>query len=414
LKVAKNGQITFASGQTFPGTGTITGITAGTDLTGGGTSGHVTLNVNTSALNSTYAQLNAPNTFSANQTVNGTITATDLTPGASVIYGTSFNGQGVAGIDTGSGYGVYGQSNSGLGVYGGSNTFTGVSGASGSNVGVFGFSENAQGVQGQSLSTIGVEGDSSSTSYYGVYGSNTASGGGYGVYGYGYVGVAGASNGGNAGVYATSDGGWAVDAYGTGGATGVLGGSDTGYAGWFNGNVNVEGTLSASTKDFKIDHPSDPANKYLVHASVESSEMMNIYTGNVTTDAAGLATVQLPDWFEALNTDFRYQLTVIGQFAQAIVAHEIEQHQFEIKTSLPNVKVSWQITGVRQDAYAKAHPLQVEEEKAEKERGFYIHPELFGAPREKGILWATAPAAMKQWQEVQAKNAAARKSATRK
>ena len=78
------------------------------------------------------------------------------------------------------------------------------------------------------------------------------------------------------------------------------------------------------------------------------------------------------------------------------------------------MKVSWQITGVRQDAYAKAHPLQVEEEKSEKERGFYIHPELFGAPREKGILWATAPAAMKQWQEVQAKNAAARKSATRK
>ena len=48
--------------------------------------------------------------------------------------------------------------------------------------------------------------------------------------------------------------------------------------------------------------------------------MMNIYTGNVVTDELGLATVKLPDWFEAENTDFRYQLTVIGAFAQAIVS----------------------------------------------------------------------------------------------
>jgi hypothetical protein len=68
----------------------------------------------------------------------------------------------------------------------------------------------------------------------------------------------------------------------------------------------------------------DPANKYLVHAAVESSEMMNIHTGNVTTGSQGQATVQLPEWFEALNADFRYQLTVIGQFAQAIVAREME------------------------------------------------------------------------------------------
>ena len=79
-----------------------------------------------------------------------------------------------------------------------------------------------------------------------------------------------------------------------------------------------------AVKDFKIDHPLDPANKYLLHASVESSEMMNIYTGNVTTDGQGEAMVHLPDWFEVLNTDFRYQLTVIGQFAQAIVAREIQ------------------------------------------------------------------------------------------
>jgi hypothetical protein len=145
------------------------------------------------------------------------------------------------------------------------------------------------------------------------------------------------------------------------------------------GQLAVVGEIFAGVKDFRIDHPLDPANKYLYHASVESSEMMNIYTGNVTTDAQGEATVQLPEWFEALNTDFRYQLTVIGQFAQAIVAHEIQNRQFAIRTNAPNVKVSWQVAGVRQDAYAKAHPLVVEEEKNARERGFYFHPELYGA-----------------------------------
>src|SRR5262249_9749579 len=50
LKISNKGLFTFATGQTFPGTGTITGVTAGTDLTGGGTTGNVTLNLNTSAL----------------------------------------------------------------------------------------------------------------------------------------------------------------------------------------------------------------------------------------------------------------------------------------------------------------------------------------------------------------------------
>ena len=157
------------------------------------------------------------------------------------------------------------------------------------------------------------------------------------------------------------------------------------------GNLACTGAITGATKNFKIDHPLDPANKYLVHASVESSEMMNIYTGNIVTDARGEATVSLPDWFEALNADFRYQLTVVGQFAQAIVAREIENHQFQIKTNAPNVKVSWQVTGVRQDAYAKAHPLVVEQEKDEQLHGYYIHPQLYGAPVEKQIELARHP-----------------------
>jgi hypothetical protein len=146
-----------------------------------------------------------------------------------------------------------------------------------------------------------------------------------------------------------------------------------------NGNVTVRGTLSAAAKNFQIDDPLDPQNKYLVHTSVESSEMMNIYSGNVTTDDLGLATVTLPAWFEAENTDFRYQLTVIGQFAQAIIKDKVANGQFRIMTNASHVEVSWQITAVRQDSYAKAHPLVVERVKPASERAGAAHPE-FGQP----------------------------------
>jgi hypothetical protein len=161
---------------------------------------------------------------------------------------------------------------------------------------------------------------------------------------------------------------------------------DSGFTVDSSGNVQVGGNLQVNgQKNFQIDDPLDPANRYLYHSAVESSEMMNIYTGNVTTNEHGDATVQVPAWFEALNGDFRYQLTVIGQFAQAIVASEIRDRKFTVKTDKPNVKVSWLVTGARQDAYAKAHPLVVEQDKQADERGYYLHPELFGQPETKSI-----------------------------
>ena len=176
--------------------------------------------------------------------------------------------------------------------------------------------------------------------------------------------------------------------------------SGAGWAGLFIGDIDVTGVVFGAVKDFRIDHPLDPANKYLVHASVESSEMVNIYSGNVTTDELGLATVKLPDWFEAENADFRYQLTVIGgRFAQAIVSKEIASHQFTISTNASNVKVSWQVTAVRQDAYAKAHPLVVEQQKPAPERGFYQNPELFGQPAEKQTEWGRHPQQMQRMKE---------------
>lgn len=172
---------------------------------------------------------------------------------------------------------------------------------------------------------------------YGVWGAVTASG---------VDGVHGVSS---------SSNGSGVAAENTSAGDGLYAYSSGGYAGYFDGEVQVNGNLSKSGGSFKIDHPLDPAHKYLYHSFVESPDMMNIYKGNVTTDANGNALVTMPDWFEALNGDFRYQLTVIGQFAQAIVSRKMANHTFAIKTDKPNVEVSWQVTGIRQDAWAKAH-----------------------------------------------------------
>jgi hypothetical protein len=159
-----------------------------------------------------------------------------------------------------------------------------------------------------------------------------------------------------------------------------------------HGNLQVDGTVSKGAGSFQIDHPLDPANKYLYHSFVESPDMMNVYNGNVITNNRGVATVVLPDYFEALNRDFRYQLTVIGQFAQAIVGKKIGHNRFVIRTSKPNVEVSWQVTGIRQDTYANAHRIQVEEEKPPQEQGHYLHPELFGGTEKQAIGATSSPA----------------------
>ena len=160
------------------------------------------------------------------------------------------------------------------------------------------------------------------------------------------------------------------------------------YAGYFFGNVYVNGTLSKAGGSFKIDHPLDPANQYLEHSFVESPDMLNIYNGNITTDANGDATVVLPAYFEALNRDFRYQLTVIGQFAQAIVQDEIQANHFTIKTDKPGVKVSWQVTGIRQDPWANANRIPVEEAKPLNEQGTYLYPQGYNQPASTGVDYA--------------------------
>jgi hypothetical protein len=388
-------------------------LAAGTGLTGGGSiplGGATTLNLDPTKV----PLLSANNTFVGNQTITGSLTASGAVSGLLANFGgntsvglqsITFNSAGVGifgyaiGANTG-GTGVFGESDqaSGIGVL--ANGATGVSGVAtvcctgpgGRFTGSSSHGQNAHGTPGvtatggnadqsgpysggDGLVAQGGNGGGCDAYYFncGSGGAGVRATGGSGQAGginapFGPGGAFFGPNSGNCG--GTGCGGDGIDAYAGIGVEDLL----DGFAAYFEGDVLITGTMSAGAKDFNIDHPLDPANRYLAHASIESSEMMNVYSGNLTTDAQGEATVQLTDWFEALNRDFRYQLTVIGQFAQAIIARKIENHQFTIQTNAPNVEVSWQVTGVRQDAYAKAHPPVVEEEEPAPLKGFLVSP----------------------------------------
>jgi hypothetical protein len=160
----------------------------------------------------------------------------------------------------------------------------------------------------------------------------------------------------------------------------------------FNGNVYFNGTLHKPAGAFTIDHPLDPANKILNHSFVESPDMMNIYNGIVALDQHGQAWVQLPDWFEALNGEFRYQLTAIGAPGPRLyIAQKISGNRFRIAGGKRGMEVSWLVTGIRHDAWAEAHRIPVEEEKTGAQHGTYLHPELFGSSKSynAGLTGAT-------------------------
>ena len=193
------------------------------------------------------------------------------------------------------------------------------------------------------------------------------------------IGVKGMGLFGGLGVYAGSTGG-----AGTGIVASASGAGSK--AGIFFGDVGIIGNLSKGGGSFKIDHPLDPANKYLYHSFVESPDMMNIYNGNVVLNAKGEATVQLPDWFGALNKEYRYQLTAIGAPGPNLyVSREVESNRFSIAGGTAGMKVSWQVTGIRKDAYADANRIPVEEDKKGNENGKYLYPEVYGQPETMGI-----------------------------
>ena len=259
-----------------------------------------------------------------------------------------------------------------------------------------------------------LEGDDDGVGY-GVSGKSSSGNGVYGVCDDG-CGVYGLSSSGNA-VYAVSSSGYGVVGIGDN-LGGLYGQSSSGYAAILNGKVKITGNLEKAGGSFRIDHPLDPANKYLCHSFVESPDMKNVYDGVVVLDDKGEAEIKLPDWFGILNKDFRYQLTAIGSPGPNLyIAEEIldtittTKHdgshrdndgyddssdndndkknnngsRFKIAGGISAMKVSWQVTGIRKDPWANTHRVQVVENKLDKERGYYIHPDLYGQPTENQI-----------------------------
>jgi hypothetical protein len=152
------------------------------------------------------------------------------------------------------------------------------------------------------------------------------------------------------------------------------------------GNVLVHGTITTSAAASTVDHPLKPGEKYLSHAFVESPEMKTVHDGVVTANAKGEAVVELPDWFDAVNKDFRYQLTPIGKSAPTLfVQQEVRGNAFKIAGANPGQKVSWQLTGVRKDAWAEKNRVQVERDKPGEERGRFLFPEGFGKDESKRL-----------------------------
>jgi trimeric autotransporter adhesin len=412
-ETAKTGQVFGVSGSSNSTTANSAGVVGEENATTGAVSGV------------------AGNT---NSTTNGAVgvsgfegAATGAVHGVSGGTNSTTNGAaGVSGFEGATTGQVYGVSGSTISTTNGAAGVIGSDAAtSGQVFGVFGYtnSTTGTGVAGNANATTGqstgVTGVSTSTSGTGVLGNATAASGNT----FGVFGQTASPTGNGTGGYASAKSGLAIGVVGLtnspagvggvftnlgGGKSAVLIGNGANYAqvfivdasgnGNFAGNLNVTGKLTKGSGSFKIDHPLDPANKYLSHSFVESPDMMNVYNGNITTDRHGLAIVNLPDYFESLNGDFRYQLTVIGQFAQAIVAKKIAGNHFVIRTSKPNVEVSWQVTGIRHDAYANAYRIPVEEAKSSVEQGYYLHPEVFGQPESKGISSAAksvlSPSAM--------------------
>lgn len=329
----------------------------------------------------------------------------------------------VGSYDSGVEYGVWGYSTEGWGVYGEGTSIGVVGDAPGFGVEGVASDTGGAGVLGSTASGYGVYGINGNTTYpaaafYNEYGASISASAVWGTSGSGQIsdissvgfyagaaqfsgpnGIIGAASsdssvgdgviGINAGESGRGVVGWNTGVYGTAIYGNDGSGSSYAYAGYFAGNVEVTGTLNGAAPVMKIDDPRDPANKYLTQASITSSEMLSEYSGTVVLDESGSAVVKLPAYFESLNKDFRYQLTCIGGYAPVYIASEVSSNTFSIGGGKPGMKVSWQVSGVRHDAFATAHPLLPEQAKPAHEAGRYLTPREFGLSPKLAITSAT-------------------------
>lgn len=230
--------------------------------------------------------------------------------------------------------------------------------------------------------TTGVLGrvDSSADEATGVYGAaSAASGMTTGVWG-----VVSSTSPGAAGVF-----GYAAGASGQ--TYGVLGIADS--ADGF-GVVSIGDSITTGNKQFRIDHPLDPANRYLNHFALEGPAPYNVYRGNVTLDGAGEAWIDLPAYFSSINRDETYTLTPIGAPMPTLhIAEPAQNGRFRVAGGVPGGRVSWAVTGVRDDAWVRAHGARDEVDKPDALRGTYLHPTLHGAPPQAGEFFRVRPVA---------------------
>jgi hypothetical protein len=333
-------------------------------------------------------------------------------PGVAGVHGESQQFNGVLGVTKADGHsGVAGVSDEGVGngVYGRSKNANGVVGYSSAigHSGVAGVNEEGDGygVYGRSKSSYGVVGTTEKSSANltqsaGVWGRND--GRGCVVLATGTTALIVEGTGGGIAASASEPNSTGIECVGArygiaarggwdGGAA-ILGENINGHAGYFIGKVRVTGELEKAGGGFKIDHPLDPANKYLSHSFVESPNRTNIYDGTSTLDANGEAVVVLPEWFEQLNDNFRYQLTAIGSPAPNLhIATKIKDNRFQISGGEPGLEICWQVTGTRKDPWTLNNPLVVEDNKNDIERGNYLHPTLYGQSESSTIGRRLAP-----------------------